>query len=90
MHTKVPRKRAHPERRVELKSLLLKISIRATKAGTLTSLAKAANKSPAILSEWIKQGEVPPYAARQLLNLPNANTPGAEQIDLIHLTPSLF
>lgn len=84
------RTRAPLTRRQELRTLLLTLADRTTKAKTLSALAKAVHRGPETISNWIKQGEVQAAAAGELLRLENANPEGAERIHLKDLTPSLF
>lgn len=90
MQQKARRDRAPIERRIELKATLLTVAARTTKAKTLTALSKAVNRTPEIVSNWIREGEVPPRVASELLKLPGANPEGAPKIELKHLTPSVF
>jgi len=82
--------RAPLTRRQELRTLLMTLAERTTKAKTLSALAKAVHRSQEAVSIWIRQGEVPAAAAGELLRLKKANPEGALRIYLKDLTPSLF
>lgn len=78
------------ERSVELRRLLKLLAKRTTEEGTLGALGTNVHTLKFTISRWIRVGEVPPYKARDLLQLPNANPEGEEPITIQQLTPSLF
>jgi len=85
-----PNGTASAKRQKELRQFLFLLSQHTTKSGTLTALAGEINVQKHRLSNWIKQGYVPPANAAKLLKLKGVRVDNELIVTLEQLTPILF
>lgn len=77
-------------RRKELRQHLYTLAEHTTTEGTLTALATKIGINKYNVSNWIKQGYVPPTNAAKILRLKGARVNDTLVVTLEQLTPILF